>query len=217
MTVVCAGLVLLGSRLAGATQPAPPPSDGQPESLNVRYARTQVELVEASLKKIEATNKRVNREVSADVTYAYQQDLDVAKLQLQVALGGGPKNSFDVWLRRAENAAAYAEALWRGAAAANRRAAGAVDPLEIERLRLVFDLTRLELEQGRAVAHASTEDKLQWQLDFVNSQIERAMDEMRQSTRNGSSVPPPVASYPGTFAASGSRLSPRFGQSISAP
>jgi hypothetical protein len=34
-----AGLVLLGAQLASATQLPPPPSDGQPESLNVRYAR----------------------------------------------------------------------------------------------------------------------------------------------------------------------------------
>jgi hypothetical protein len=183
-TAAGVGLLLLGYQLAGAIPPAPEPGNGTPEPLEVRYARAEVDLAEASLARIEATNKRVNRAISGDVARAYARDLDIAKLQLQVALGGSKKTDFDVWLRRAESAAADAELLWRSAAAANQRTAGAVEPLEVDRLRRVSDLAKLQFERGQSVTSGSAEARLRWQLDFVSGQLDRAMEQLRQNTPN---------------------------------
>jgi hypothetical protein len=179
---LAAAFGFIAIQLAVAIPPPPPPGNGQPEPLAIRYARAEVALAEAGLNKVEGMNKRVRGAVSGDVAHAYQRDLDIAKLQLQVALGENKKTEFDVWLRRAESAAGDAEMLWRGAVAANQRAAGAVDSLEVERLRQVFQLAKLELERGQNVAQGTAEARLAWQLEFVNGQVERALDQLRQST-----------------------------------
>ena len=137
-------------------------------------------LAEANLNKVRGMNQRVPGAVSGDVVRAYELDLEVARLQLQVA-SGGPEKQFDVWLARAEAAEKYAQSLWRGATAANSHVAGAVDPGEIERLRASADLASLELERGHAVAHGSPEAKLAWELDLLNGQLHRVMEELRQT------------------------------------
>jgi hypothetical protein len=179
---LAAAFGFIAIQLAVAIPPPPPPGNGQPEPLAIRYARAEVALAEAGLNKVEGMNKRVRGAVSGDVAHAYQRDLEIAKLQLQVALSENRKTEFDVWLRRAESATTDAEMLWRGAVAANQRAAGAVDSLEVERLRQVFQLAKLELERGQSVAQGTAEARLAWQLEFVNGQVERALDQLRQST-----------------------------------
>jgi len=190
LIAVVGAVAALGVRLAKAVPPPPQPgngtattakeNNGNAESLDVRYARAQVALAEANLKKVSSMNQRVAGAVSGDVVRAYELDLEVAKLQLQVAQGG-PESQFDIWLARAEAGEKYAQTLWRGATAANQHAAGAVDPNEVERLRLSAELAKLEVERGHALVHATPEAKLAWQLDLLNGQLHQVMEELRQT------------------------------------
>lgn len=179
-----------GAGSAIAVPPPPDPGDGtataaktdheKSENLNVRYAQAEVALAEANLNKVRGMNERVPGAVSGDVVRAYELDLEVAKLQLQVA-SGGPEKQFDVWLARAEAAAKYAQSRSRGALAANARVKGAVDPSEVERLQASAELASLEVERGHAVAKGTPEAKLAWQLDLLNGQLHRVMEELRQT------------------------------------
>ena len=152
----------VGAGLATAVPPPPEPGDGtviksdnqHKDSLDVRYARAEVALAEANLNKVQSMNQRVPGAVSGDVVRAYELDLEVAKLQLEVA-SGGPEKQFDVWLARAEAAAKYAQSRWRGATLANARVKGAVDPSEVVRLEASAELANLEVERGHAVAYGT--------------------------------------------------------------
>ena len=176
------GFLLLGYQLARAVPPAkdaPPPD--QAESLDVRYARAQVALAEANLKRLQEMNLKVANSVSADTLISFQRDLGVAQAELRAALSGDAAQQFDIWLRRADAAVGYAEVQWQGAVAANARVAGVISPTDVERRRLRLELNRLELERGEALVHGTAEQKLAWQLSLINNELRQLKDDVRQT------------------------------------
>ena len=194
-SLLAVGFLLLGFQLARAVPPAkdapPPAKAAQPaakaappapaESLDIRYARAQVALAEANVKRLQQMNQKVANSVSADTLVSFQRDLAVAQAELQAALAGDPALQFDAWLRRAEAAVAYSEINWRGAVAANARVAGVINPTDVERRRLRLELNRLELERGEALVHATAEQKLTWQLSLITNELQQLKDEVRQT------------------------------------
>ncbi|MBI3462846.1 MAG: hypothetical protein HY000_07265 [Planctomycetes bacterium] len=147
------------------------------EGLDVRYARAHLALAEANLARVDRANRRVANAVAGVVVVGYQEDLAVAKVRLQAALGESDEPSA-FWLRVAEAAAKTADRNWRSAAAANQRAAGTIHELDIERLRLRAEVAQLNLERGRALADASPEDRMQWQIELVHDELQRLDEEV---------------------------------------
>jgi hypothetical protein len=154
-------------------QEAPP----KEESLDVRYARAHLAMAEANLARVETANRRVANAVAGVVVGGYQQDLAVAKVRLQAALGEAQEPA-DFWLRVAEASAKTADRNWRSAAAANQKVAGTIHELDIERLRLRAEVSQLNLERGRALADASPEARLQWQIELVHDELQRLDEEV---------------------------------------
>jgi hypothetical protein len=180
---VCFAVIFLaiGYHLARAIPPdnaAQPPAQ---ESLDVRYARAQVILAEANLKRLQEMNQKVSGAVSADMLISYQEDLKTAQTELAAARAGNAGQAFEVWLRRAAAALAYADVQWRAAVAANQRMAGTVSPIDVERRRLRLEVDRLELERGQALAQGSAEQKLAWELSVMSNEMQRLKEEVRQT------------------------------------
>ncbi len=173
MTVVC----LLGQ----LTQP-PTPSHTISESVDVRYARAQMQLAEANLNRVEQSNKRIARSVPSSVVAEYQHDLQVAKTRLEQATAGRAASEFQVWLQRAEAERRTAETTWKNASAANSSVAGTVEPLDIERYRLRAEVAKLQLERGRTLVDSDREAQLQWEVDMLDNQVQRLKEESIQST-----------------------------------
>ena len=105
----------------------------------------------------------------------------VAQAELRAALSGDAAQQFDIWLRRADAAVGYAEVQWQGAVAANARVAGVISPTDVERRRLRLELNRLALERGEALIHGTPEQKLAWQLSFINNELQQLKDDVRQT------------------------------------
>ena len=152
-------------------------------------ARLHVQLAEAGLKRVQAMNQRLAKTVSADVVAAYQHDLDVAKLRLKLASPDAKGNHFDLWLERARADAAADEAVWRAADTANQKSPGVLDPNEVERLRLAFELDKLELQRGEALASGPVEGRVEWELCLVNTEIQRLKGQLRSSAIGGGMNP----------------------------
>jgi hypothetical protein len=150
--------------------------------VEVRYARAQLELAEANLRRIDESNKRVARAVPASVVAEYRYDVDVAKARLEQATGGKAGNEFRVWLRRAEAERKSAETSWQSASAANQRVPGTIGALDIERLRLRAEVARLQLERGRTLVDAGREAQLAWQVDLLDNQVQRLKEEAGRAT-----------------------------------
>jgi len=183
-------LFLLGYGLAVAVPP-PPSADNskEGESLDVQFARMQLALAQASLKNVESLNSKVAKLVSADDVAAYQQDVAVARSQLKATEEGDPNAEFAVWLRRAEAAASYADALWQGAVSANHRASDTVRATEVERLRLAAELAKLEVKRGEAALHGTPQQRTAWQLSLLNDEIQRLKEDARHTTPSGRIYP----------------------------
>lgn len=181
LQLLAAGVILAAYPLvAGPTGPAAKPGVGEnpnQESLDVRYARMKLQLAQANLEKVQRMNQRVSGAVPAEVIREYLQDVAVARARLQAAAGGGG-NPFQAWMSRAEAAAQSAELQWNNALAINRRTPGTVETIDVERLRLRSEVARLDLERGQALLDASPEAQRQWQVDFLENEVQRLNEEV---------------------------------------
>jgi hypothetical protein len=164
--------------VATAGPPAQPKAKAAPESLDVRVARARLQLAEANLKRVEETNRKVARAVTGNTVAEFRADVAVAKARLDLAIAGGQKNDFQGWLRDAEAAAKSAETQWQSALEANRRTPRTVNPLDVERLRLRFELARAQVERGRALADKSAVEQTEWRVDLLADEVQRLKEEV---------------------------------------
>lgn len=176
-------MLLTAVSLLGQQMQLPAPSKPAEESVEVRYARAQLQLAEANLGRVEQSNKEVERTVPSSVVAEYQDDVRVAKTRLQKATAGEPANGFQTWLARGEAERRAAETAWKNATTVNQRAAGTFAPLDVERFRLRAEVAKLQLERGQSLANAGQEAQLQWQSDLLDNQVQRLKDEMRDSAQ----------------------------------
>lgn len=147
------------------------------EKLELQYAQAQFDLAETNLKKIEATNQRFSKTISAAVIAEYVEDLAIAKAQLDSAKQGNDPDLFTGWLRRAESNLRSAESYYKSATAANQRQPGTVDPYDLKRLKLRVDISRLQYERGQLLAGAGAAQKLQWQVQILNDEVARLKEQ----------------------------------------
>jgi hypothetical protein len=166
----------------GQTPQPPAPKDTTPESVEVRYARAQLALAEANLKRVQQSNSKVARAVPGSVVDEYQNDVQVAKTRLAQATAGSAGNEFQYWLQRATAEQKAAETRWKNAVAANARVQGTFDPLDVERFRLRAEAAKLQVERGQALASAGREVQLQWELDLLDNQVQRLKEETSRAT-----------------------------------
>jgi hypothetical protein len=152
------------------------------ETVEVRYARAQLQLAEANLNRVEQSNKRVARSVPSSVVVDYRQNVQVAKTRLEQATAGRAASEFQIWLQRAEAERKTAETMWKSASAANVSVPGTVERLDIERYRLRAEVAKLQLERGHSLVASGREAQLQWEIDMLDNQVQRLKEEADQST-----------------------------------
>ena len=171
---------LLAGQVSGPAVPAPADVAAS-ETIDVRYARAQLQLAEANLQRVQQINSKLARTVPASVVAEYQRDLDVAKTQMQQAESRAGDDPFGVWLRRADTIRKNADTIWKNAATINRQSPGTFETLDVERFRLRAEVTRLQVERGLLLAHAPREAQLQWQIELVNNEVQRLKEESRSA------------------------------------
>jgi len=146
-------------------------------------------LAEANLQKVQQMNRRVANVVAADVVAEYEQDVEIAKVRVQDALKTPDDNPFAPWLRAAQSAVKTAEARLRSAEAANQKMAKTFDELDLERMRLRVELTRLRLQRGQELADQPAEAQLQWQVGVLADEVQRLREQLRRAPPSGGVVP----------------------------
>jgi len=164
------GLALISISVAQTAVETVPAQSG--ENLDVQYARAQLALAEANLKRVEQINQQVARAVSGKVVDEYRSDVDVARARLDAATRGD-SDSFQVWLRGAEASLKSAERAWHNATVANQHMAGTIESVDVERLRLRAEVYRIDLERGRALAGGTREAQLQWRVRMLSDEVDR--------------------------------------------
>jgi hypothetical protein len=162
----------------------PPPSKPATESVEVRYARAQLQLAEANLERVNQSNKQMERSVPSSIVAEYQDDVRVAKTRLQQATAGRAAAEFQVWLQRAEAERRAAGTAFTNAKEVNRSAPDTFVPIDVERFRLRAEVAKLQLERGQTLVDAGREAQLQWQSDLLDNQVQRLKEETRDGTQN---------------------------------
>jgi len=166
----------------GQPPQTPAPSDATSESVDVRYARAQLQLAEANLNRVEQINKRVARAVPSSVVADYQLDVKVAKTRLEQATAQQAASDFQVWLQRAEAERKTTDTAWKNATEVNRRTPGTYDSLDIERYRLRAEVAKLQLERGQTLVDSGHEAQLQWEIDLLDNQVQRLKEESSRAS-----------------------------------
>src|SRR4029079_4507628 len=167
-------LLLAGAMGAAADNKAA--DDKEPKTdrnLELAYAEAQHKLAEVSLKKLELTNQRFPRTVSASVIAADAEDVAIAKAQFDSARQGADADLFLGWVRRVESSLKTAEASLASARTANQRQTGTVDPLDVQRLELRVEISKLQRDRGKLLANAPLDQKLEWQVQVLNDEVAR--------------------------------------------
>jgi hypothetical protein len=177
-------ILLTAVSLMGQQVQLPAPSKPATESLEVRYARAQLQLAEANLERVNQSNKQVERTVPSSIVAEYRDDVRVAKSRLQQATTGRSASEFQVWLQRAETERRAADTVWKNATTVNESAAGTFVPIDVERFRLRAEVAKLQLERGQALVNAGREAQLQWQSDLMDNQVQRLKDETRDGMQS---------------------------------
>jgi hypothetical protein len=174
-------LIALGCWLGLQLQTSAP-GHSTSESVEVRYARAQVQLAEANLSRVEQSNKQLARAVPSSIVAEYLHDVQVAKTRLEQAIVGQSASEFQVWLQRAEAELKTAETTWKNATTVNRRVPGTFVPLDVERFRLRAEVAKLQLERGRSLVDSGREAQLQWKIDMLDNQVQRLKEESSRAT-----------------------------------
>lgn len=171
--------------LLSAADPAPAAkSDASKEDLSVRIAKAQLQLAEATLAKAQQMNKRLPRLLPADMIAQFNDDVAIAKAQLQSVEQTKQADSLAGWIRRAESSLRSAENNLKNAVSVNQQAPNTFEPLDIERLKLRVDIARMQLERGQSLASASPDAKLQWQVDLLNDELARLREQTAKIIQN---------------------------------
>src|SRR4051794_28335194 len=101
--ILMACLIVIGSLAAyrsAAWLPVAQAAKEKEESLEVRYARAQLQFAEAPLRKAQHQNRRVRETISAGLLAEYSDAVQVAKAQLTAAQDPGGDDSLAAWVRR---------------------------------------------------------------------------------------------------------------------
>ena len=177
-------MLLTAVSLMGQQVQLPPPNKPATESLEVRYARAQLQLAEANLARVEQSNKQLERSVPSSIVAEYQDDVRVAKARLQQAMAGASAGAFQTWLERAEAERRSTETAWENAKTVNRSVPSTWMPIDVERFRLRAEVAKLQLERGQSLANAGREAQLEWQSDLLDHQVQRLKEETREGSQS---------------------------------
>ncbi len=143
-----------------------------PESIHIRYARAYLELARADLNTALGVNKRIGVAYAENTVQRLRNHVEIAEAKLQHELSGGESKLHDIHLKELKKASNLANMNLASAIAVNERLAGAINELEIKRLRWVAEVAKLAIERGRDPAAVRTPyAHLQWQLDQMRSEL----------------------------------------------
>jgi hypothetical protein len=156
---------------------AAPANDNSVESLDVRYARARLRLAELTLQKAQEMNRKVAGTLTGGLISQFADDVEFAKVQLQNATRPEGINSHRAYLLRAEMVRHAAESKLKKAMETNGRVPGVFSASDLERLGLDLEIAKLRVERGQALIDASSDAKLQWQIDLTCEELARVKEQ----------------------------------------
>ena len=154
------------------------PHNGDVQGVGVRYAEANLRLAEVELRIALVGNEKLPNIYSAQTIQRLRNNVAYAQGALRHE-ARGDDGIHELHLRDVEGALKLAELDLATAVAANKQVPGAVNDLEVARLRAIVDVAHLALEKARDPAAAqSPMEHVQWQLDRLRFELTRLYVQM---------------------------------------
>ena len=139
------------------------------KQFNRRYAEVYLKIAELNLQKARNPNRRVSNTIPASEIDRLKEIVHLAETQHQAASSGDNQS---VTLENDRSQIKVTEDSLQKAVAANNRAPGSVPQIELDRLRLLSQLSRLQLAKDQAAQESkSTAAKLKQRVDQLEEQV----------------------------------------------
>jgi hypothetical protein len=181
-TVLAAGVNPTAAEAQTPSPNEPIPAEAI-ETIEVRYARSFLELAQLDLQKALEANNKAPGSVPDSVLQTRRGVLALAESQLSAAIRRARADAALTHIGKCERSVRAEEAEWRRALEANRKVPGSVSKTEVKPLRLVAEVAHLGLIKASAADLDSAIEVLQWQIDELRSEVRslrRRVEELAQ-------------------------------------
>ncbi|HEY4308407.1 MAG TPA: hypothetical protein VGN12_03045 [Pirellulales bacterium] len=175
--IICGWLVsqvnspLWGQQDAKPVIANPAEAAQQEKELDIRVAEAYLNLMEATLRKYEDTNRRAPNTIRPTIIQGVQDAVRKARERVQLAQGDDINDS-QIYVSSAEGDLRLAEDALSKAEAANRRLSGAISQGEVDRLRAQRDLAKVKIEKAKHLAAESPLSNVRFELEQLREEVQ---------------------------------------------
>jgi hypothetical protein len=152
--------------------------DRQRAELDSRYAQVYRKIAELNLQTALDANKRLPNTVAPAEVDRLRQIVRLAEVQSKAADGGDPTSDQSLTIENDESQVKMTQEALRRTIAANNRAPGVVPRIELERLRLLAELGRLQLAKDK---FAAEEKKAAGEMRKRFTQLEKQVKQLQET------------------------------------
>ncbi|MBI2826731.1 MAG: hypothetical protein HYX69_18825 [Planctomycetia bacterium] len=150
----------------------PAASKDQNGTLNVRYANAYLKLVEAELRKLQDTNRKLPGTIRPSVIEAMEAAVGEARDRLNAAQKQQSDMEGGLYLLAAQSELKAAQESLGKAEAANREVPDTVGRFEVARLQAALELAQVKLEKARILDADSPLAQVQWEIEQLREQVQ---------------------------------------------
>jgi hypothetical protein len=170
-----AALMVLGVVLGRATGSVAQDEKAKqdPDKLAVQAAEAQLKIAEMNLARMKELNSKVRGTLIAGMVEQFSDEVDLAKLELEVAKKYPGGDSYRATVERMRLALRAAEARAARALKMYETAPEITSRSDVERARQNAVIADLQLQRGLALENATPQRQLQWQMDVYSSELDR--------------------------------------------
>jgi hypothetical protein len=141
------------------------------KELNVRYAKTYLRLMEATLSKYQETNRRQPNVIRRGVIQAIEENVRDARERVQLAESDEARHA-EIYISSAQADLRAVQESLRKAEVANSQRSGTVSQVEIARLKAEIELATVRLEKARHLASESSLSNVEFELEQLREDVQ---------------------------------------------
>jgi len=158
---------------AGSADGQDDKSKSDKNTLSVQWAKTQLQLAEMSLARVQELNKKMPGTLIGSMVSEFEQEVEMARVELAIVEKEPLGNPYKVCIERVRQELRTAEDRAKRALETHEKAPTVVTKSDVERMRLVAVMADYQLQRGLQLENASPHDQLQWQLEVLGEDLDR--------------------------------------------
>jgi len=161
---------LQGQKKADDNQSGTSPAAKEERELDIRYAQAYLKLMEVTLEKYEAINRRVANTIRPRVMQSLRDSVREARERIQLAESDDVGDS-QIYVSSAEADLRSAEDSLSAAQAANANSPGSVNEGEVVRLKAVVELAKVRIDRARHLASESPLSNIRFEMEQLREDV----------------------------------------------